>query len=508
MCGAALLGAAGDAVAVRAGRISAVGGRRDVLRSRGAATRVLDVAGGLVCPGFHDAHAHLVATGLARRELDLHGAAATEVVEAVRKRAEALAPGRWVVGSGFDPERFPGAGATARALLDAIPGHPVLLRSHDHHSVALNTRALERAGFLPRPPAIPGGRIEVDGAGAPTGIARETAAHAAEAEADDLSADERMRATEDVLPALFAAGITALHDMSGSRWLDDLRALDEGGRLPLRVFASVAPSDVESPVLRRPGARLRVGAMKAFLDGALGTRTALLLEPYEGDPAHRGIEVLAPVALRERVRAAAAQGLASWLHAIGDAAVRAALDAVEDVRGPGGALLRHRVEHAQMVHDDDLPRFASLGVVASVQPVHMAEDAPLVHRHWGARSREAFPLRRLRDGGAPLAFGSDTPIETFDVLEGVRCAVRRTGRDGTELHPEEALTVAEALDAYTAGAARAAGAERDLGRIAPGYAADLTVLNVDAAAHPEALDDAAVVATVLAGDVVFDGGRR
>ena len=502
--GARILGAAGEAVAVRGGRILAVGGASALLRERGPATRVVEVAGGLICAGFHDAHAHLVATGLARRELDLHGRSAPQIVDAVRERAGDKRAGRWIVGSGFDPTLFPGAGGSARERLDAVTTHPILLRSHDHHAVALNSAALARVGFLPTPPTIAGGVVETDGNGAPTGIAREASAHAAEAHADDLTEAERTTATEALLPELWAAGITAVHDMSGSRWLRDLRALDDARRLGVTVFASVAPGDVGDSDMRRPGRRLHVGAMKAFLDGALGTRTALLLEPYEGDPAHRGIEVVPATLLREYVQAAADAGLAAWLHAIGDAAVRTALDAIEASGGSRG-VLRHRVEHAQMVHDDDLPRFAALGVTASVQPVHMAEDAALVHRHWGPRAREAFPLRRLLDSGAPLAFGSDMPIETFDVLDGVRCAVGRTGRDGTPLHPEEALTTQEALLAYTQGAARAVGAEREIGVLAPGLRADITILSADVVSRPDALSEAVVAATVIDGNVVFEG---
>jgi len=424
----------------------------------------------------------------------------------VREAAEHRAPGRWIVGRGFDPQVFPPAGKTARDVLDeAAPGHPILLRSHDYHCAALNTPGLQRVGFLPDPPAIDGGVIEVGTDGTPTGLTRELAANRAGGVADDHTPEERAAAICAVIPDLFRAGLTALHDMSGSRWQDDLRALDDAGRLALPVFGTVSPEGVDDATLTAPGRNLRITGMKAFLDGALGTRTALLLEPYEGDPAHVGIEVVARELARRHVESAAQRGLASYLHAIGDGAVRTALDSVANVHAPDGAPLRHRVEHAQMVHDDDLPRFARLGVIASVQPIHMAEDAAIVHRHWGARSREAFPLRRLVDSGAALAFGSDMPIETFDVLEGVRSAVRRTGREGTMLHPEEALTVAETLRAYTSGAAFAVGAESALGALRRGMRASLTVLSRDIDLHPASLDDAAVALTVVDGHAVFGG---
>ena len=504
-----LFDAGGNAVAIQNGLISGVGEATSILRSRGPRTRVIEVPGGLVCAGFHDAHAHLAATGLARLEIDLHGLSAADIVAAVRAAAQAREPNRWIVGRGFDPALFPADGTTARvALDDAALVHPVLLRSHDYHCAALNSCGLVRAGFLPVPPTIAGGVIEVDGHGAPTGLTREMAANRASEAADDLTVDERADAIAAVIPDLFRSGLTAVHDMSGSRWQSDLRALDAAGRLGVAVYATVSPADVETEALTMPGERLTVTGMKVFLDGALGTRTALLLDAYEDDPTHVGIAVTSRASADECVERAARNGLASYLHAIGDGAVRTALDAVTGVRGPADAPLRHRVEHAQMVHDDDLPRFAEHGVIASVQPVHMAEDAAIVARHWGTRSREAFPLRRLADSGAALAFGSDMPIETFDVLAGVRCAVHRTGRDGTTLHADEALTVGESLRAYTAGAAFAVGAENTLGALRPGMRASLTVLSHDIDRHADALDDVGIALTVVDGEVVFGGDAQ
>jgi predicted amidohydrolase YtcJ len=508
VCGARTLGAAGaDSVVVRGGRIAAVTTRRLAMASRAAATRVIEAPGGLVCPGFHDAHAHLVTLGMARREVDLHGLTIDGIVAAVRGVAAQRAPNRWIIGRGFDPEVFRLGDATARAALDAIETAPVLLRSHDYHSAALNTLGLIRAGFLPRVPEIDGGSADRDESGAPTGILREMAAFVASSQAEDLTAPELAEAVAAALPEFHRAGVTAVHDMSGSRAHPALRALDAAGRLALDVYATVSPGEAAVPELRTPGRAIAVVGMKAFLDGALGSRTAHLLEPYEGDACHRGVAVLPPETVRDMVRATAAAGLPSFLHAIGDAAVRSALDALEGVRGPDGAALRHRVEHAQMVHDDDLPRFARAGIVASVQPVHMALDAPLVHRHWGARAREAFPLRRLLDSGAPLAFGSDAPIETCDVLDGIRCATERRGRDGTPLSPEESITPAEALAAYTSGAAWAVGRESSSGALRVGDAANVTLLTQDVAARPESLADAAVAATIVRGELVFDGGR-
>ena len=496
-----------DAVVIHQGRITAVTARRAAMAMRGAGTRVVDAPRGLVCAGFHDAHAHLVPFGMARREIDLHGMDLAGIAEAMRVAAAHRPAGRWLIGRGFDPEVFRLGDATARAALDAaVPGLPVLLRSHDYHSAALNTLGLLKAGFVPKVPEIEGGRVDRDESGAPNGILREMAAFAASSQAEDLNADELAETVAAILPELHRAGITAVHDMSGSRAHAPLRALDAAGRLSITVYATVSPGETGIATLRTPGRSIATVGMKTFLDGALGSRTAHLLEPYEDDACHCGIATLPPAAVRDLVRETAAAGLPSYLHAIGDAAVRTALDAVEGVRGPDGAALRHRVEHAQMIHDADLPRFARSGIVASMQPVHMALDAPLVHRHWGARAAEAFPVRRLLKSGAPVAFGSDAPIETCDVLAGIRCAVSRRGTDGTPISPEESISPAEALDAYTRGAAWAVSRERQSGALRVGDAANVTLLSRNIALSPESLADAAVAATIAAGEVVFDGG--
>ena len=495
-----------DAVVVRDGRIAAVTTRREALAARGPRTRVIDAPRGLLCSGFQDAHAHLVPLARARREIDLHGCGLATIRDAVRAAGARTPAGRWLVGRGFDPEAFRVAGIAPRALLDeAAPGVPVLLRSHDYHSAALNTLGLMRAGFAPSPPEVEGGRVDRDEHGLPNGMLREMAAILATSQTEDLGDDEVAEAVAETLPGLHRAGITCVHDMSGSRAHAPLRILDAGARLSIDVLATISPGDAARPALRARGSAFEVIGMKAFLDGALGSRTAHLLAPYEGEACHRGVEVLPLATARGFALEAAAAGLPSFLHAIGDAAVRAALDALQGVRGPGGGTLPHRVEHAQMIHDDDLPRFAALGIAASMQPVHLALDAPIAHRHWGGRTRECFPVRRLLDSGALVAFGSDAPIETFDVLEGIRCAVGRRGRDGTPLAPKEAVTAAEALTAYTTGAAASAGRTA---RLAAGAVANLTLLTHDVVSNPGSLADAAVAATVVRGEAVFEGAPK
>ena len=519
ICGARVFGVEGsDAVFLRGDRIEAVGSRKGMRALAGKSALVIDRPRALICPGLHDAHVHLGHLGAARMELDLHGMNPGQVRDAVAERVDqgSRELSRFVIGRGFDPEIFRGAGVSARALLDeASPARPVLLRSHDYHAVALNTVALQRTGFLPHTPQIDGGVVDRDGAGELTGILREMSAFHASVQSNDVTDAELAHGVLRSIVSLHKAGITAVHDMSGTRHLDILRSLDDANSLPIEVFATVSPGDVADQSLRRVGATLRIVGMKAFLDGALGSRTARLLEPYEGETCHCGVEVLPHEQAAAAVRAAADAGLPSYLHAIGDRAVRTALDVLQshghptpgdgEQRVAPSRRLRHRVEHAQMIHPLDLPRFADLGIAASMQPVHMALDAPLIGKHWGARASEAFPLRSLLQSGARLAFGSDAPIETFDVFEGIACATQRRGRDGTALAADEAISVADALTAYTSGAAWCVGAEHELGSIRRGGLANLTLISEDIAAPggEAALGSATIDATIVRGIFAF-----
>ena len=480
--GARLLGSDADAVAVRGRRIAATGAATAMLASCGPTTRVVRLPpGSLLCPGFHDAHLHLHAMAAARSEvsaagLDLEGLAAL-VERAVRGRDRAS----WLVVAEVADDLIVRPG-TRDALDRAAGPAPVLLRAHDHHTCMASAAGLAMLGEDT----------------APGGLLRETAAFRAMEASRAAAPAERLRDLERVLAGLARAGLTAVHEMSGSAEIGPLVELAAADRLPLDVFATLSPGASAPSV--PAGGRLHVAGVKAFLDGALGSRTAALLEPYE-DAAHAGMPLLTAAEARDVVRDAAARGLPSFLHAIGDRAVRTALDALEGVTGPDGRALRHRVEHAQTVHPEDVGRFAAAGVVASVQPSHIASDASGALQRLGARSGLAFPLRALADAGAVLAIGTDAPIEAPDPLPGLRCAVRRVGRDGAALHPEQALTAAEALAAVTHGAAYAVGRERDLGAIVPGARACLTALSCDVVRRPGALDDARIVLTVSDGAV-------
>ncbi|MEK7330929.1 MAG: amidohydrolase [Candidatus Eisenbacteria bacterium] len=506
-----------DAIAVADGRVLAVGRAADLSPLAGPQTRRLDAGGGTVTPALVDAHIHLVAWARSRGALELFDC---------RSRAEALArvagfladhpATATVVGRGWDANLW--SEVPDRAALDAVTGaRPVLLHSKDFHSLWVNSVALARAGVTRDTPDPPGGRLERDGAGEPNGVAREHAVRlfTALAPPEGLAAD--LARVRDAVRALHAEGITAVHDFEGADEHRVLRALTRGDGPCVRVLMHLAHAGLDHALALglasgTGGDRFRVGALKLFADGTLGSQTAALLEAYEGS-ADRGLELIPPAELTALVARATAGSLAVAIHAIGDRAVRSSLDAIA-AAGPAAraSALPPRIEHVQLLDPADLPRFAALGVVASMQPSHCTSDIDNAHRHWGRRVDRSYPWRSLLGSGARLAFGSDAPVEAPATAHGLHSAVTRQRTDGTPVAgfvPAERLDLDAALTAYTEGPARASGAWPRLGRIAPGAIADLALWSTDLhrAAPPE-LSGVQVTATVMEGEVVFERTGR
>ncbi|MEJ2290207.1 MAG: amidohydrolase [Deinococcales bacterium] len=498
------------ALAIRAGRVVALGDGAEALA--GARTRVVELGERALLPGFHDAHVHLAAHGLELAQLDLRAAASPEaLLTLVAERAATLEAGAWLLGSGFALERLGLArigAAEADALERAAAGHPVALRSQDHHSLWGNRTALRLAGVTRETTDPAEGVIERDADGEPTGLLLERAMellapHLPEPDADELAA-ALARGGAD----LAARGVTTVHSMAFEPAAFWRATADAASRedYPVRVWACVDQQDIEHAAelglaTGQGGAQFSVGGAKFFADGALGSLTAWMLEPYAGRAGDVGVAVDGPEVLAQRLPLAVRAGLTPVVHAIGDAANRAVLDALEATapqwRGVG---LRPRIEHAQHLHPDDVPRFGALGVVASAQPLHLTFDVPTVLRTLPDRRGRAYPFASLLTAGAVVAFGSDTPVAEPDVLAALRAAVRREGVDGTVLEPAERLTLEQALRATTVGAAYAIGREGRSGRLAPGFDADLVVLSHD---PDDGLDDLAVVATFKAGAPTF-----
>jgi predicted amidohydrolase YtcJ len=450
---------------------------------------VVDLGGRCVVPGFTDAHVHFPTWALARRELRLEGTQTLEeALDRVRLALAGVRPGGWLRGRGWRSGDWSPAVEPTRQALDPITGDvPTALSAHDSHSLWLNSAALARADGDLR---APGGVVEIDEAGEPTGVLREAAAWRFRDEVVDTTADEYVDAMREGLRVAASRGVAAIHDKDG--WVGSLsffQRLQRDGALTLRVWQSVPHDRLDE--LTRLGLSsglgddfLRLGYLKAFMDGTLGSQTARLLDGS-------GVQITSREELTEIVTRAARGGWPVAVHAIGDLANREALDAFEATRDewqPRG--LRPRIEHAQLLTDDDVPRFARLGVAASVQFSHAPSDRELADRFWAGMTHRAYAFRSLWDSGALVANGSDAPIEELDPLAGLRAGVLR------DWHPEQALTLEEALVATCVHPALLSGDGRRRGKLVPGYLADLVVLDSDPF---DDLAGAEVVATMVGG---------
>lgn len=505
-----------SALAVCGGRIRAVGG--DDLRTlAGPGTEVVDLEGRALLPGLTDSHLHLTWFALGLQQVDLTGTASLADVQArLAERVTATPAGEWILGRGWHQEEWPDRWFPTAAALDAVaPDHPVLLIARSGHALVANSTAMERAGVTAETPDPPGGRIVRDEAGRPTGLFLEEAMRLVQQVVPDPDAAALAQILPLALEHLARLGLTAVHDMSGLTALEAYQRLREDGvPLPLRAvfYLPLEGLDHARALRLRFGLGddfLRIGGVKVFADGALGPRTAAMLEPYIGEPENRGILTLEPEELREVVRQAAEGGLALAVHAIGDRANRLVLDALEVLPLENRARLRHRIEHVQLIHPDDIGRLAALGVVASMQPIHAVQDAPMADRYWGpARCATAYAWRSLLDAGTVLAFGSDCPVESPNPFLGIHAAVTRSRPDeygGPEgWVPAQRITVEEAIRAYTWGAAWAAGLEDRLGTLTPGKWADLVVLDRDIfAADPSLIPQTRVLGTMVGGRWVY-----
>jgi predicted amidohydrolase YtcJ len=454
----------------------------------------VDLQGLCVLPAFNDSHVHFPSWALAQRQVKLEGTVSVDdALERVRSYTSA---GDWIRGTGWRDADWP-TPPTAAALDTVTGSTPTALWAKDYHSLWLNTAALANArGDL----EVAGGLVERDAHGEATGVLREEAAWTFRERHATASQDEYVDATRAGIRLAHSRGVAAIHDKDG--WLGApaiFGRIHEREGLTLRVWQSLPHEHVSNLADLRLRSRigddfLRIGYLKAFMDGTLGSRTAWMLDGS-------GVVITSGEELRAIIRAGAAVGWPVAVHAIGDRANREALDAFEATREAWQPLgLRHRIEHAQCVAPDDLGRFAALGVACSVQFVHAPSDRDLAERFWGDRIDGAYAFRSLWDSGAVVANGSDAPVEELDPLAGIRAAVRRTIDDRSAWRAQEALTVEQALLATTVTPAWLAGDERRRGKLLPGYLADLVVLSRDPLdCPPGELDSVQVVATMVGG---------
>lgn len=504
-----------SAVALAGNRIVATGNDDAMRALLDPGGQAVDLHGRTVVPGFTDAHLHFLSYGLSLREIDLAEVPTlAEAQQRVAARAASTAPNHWLTGRGWDQSLWTGGNFPSRRDLDAVaPDHPVLLRRKCGHAAWANSQALALAGITAATPDPFGGEIERDPTDdEPTGILKELAIDLVGRLLAQPSDAEAVAAVRAAMAQAHKHGIVGVHNMEGAAALRAFQTLRDAGELQLRVVQQIPEADLDAAIQMgiRSGwgdDRLRVGAVKIFADGALGARTALMVEPYEGEPANYGIAVATAEHLAAQVEKAARAGLAVHIHAIGDQANRNVLDAIEATRRAGiGLHLRHRIEHAQVLHPDDLLRFAELGVIPSMQPIHCTQDMRMADAHWGQRSRLAYAWRSLTETGAVLAFGSDAPVESLNVLAGIHATVTRRRADGTPAggwNLEQTLTVEEAVAGYTTGAAYSVNQEHAQGKIAAGMLADLVVLSEDIfSINAMSILETDVVATIVDGEIV------
>ncbi len=509
-----------EAVACANGRIVAIGRNEDILPLAGPHTERLDAAGRLVLPGLIDAHIHTLAYAVRQQQINLFG---VRTLETVRQRvAEAVAkakPGQWIQGWGWDETTWDEQPA-ATWLDELAPNNPVVLARLDMHTWWVNQAALRQAGLTRETPDPPDSRLERDESGRPTGLLREWNAIRL-VEPHIPEPDEQMLQLwlREAIEAAHRLGLTGLHDQrverEGRQSLRLFQSLDRQGALKLRIQANIAADYLTEAARLGLQAgfgndRLWLGHVKLFADGTLGSRTAHMLAPFEGEPDNTGLVITSTETLSELAAQAQQVGFPLSVHAIGDRAVREVIDVLSEfpVRtGTGGEQRPHRIEHVQVIHPDDVGRLATHHLVASVQPVHLMFDWPAANRLWGARARYTYAFRSLLDHGARLALGSDAPVAPLNPLLGIQAALTRQDEQQQPAggwYPEERLTLAEAIAGYTLGPAYVSGQVARQGSITPGKWADMIVLARNLFEIPPAeISQTKIAATIFAGEIVY-----
>ena len=519
---AAALRPGASAMAVAGARIVAVGDEASVRPFIGPATRVVDLGGKTVLPGLIDSHGHMLNLGNRLSDVDVVGTPTYQaVIDRVVARARATRKGEWILGRGWDQNDWPETSMPEHAALSrAVPDHPVRLTRIDGHASLVNAKAMALAGITRETGDPPGGAILHDRAGEPTGVLVDAAAGLVNAILPAISQAERERRLLDAMRECARLGLTMVHDagIGEAEWAA-YKALLGRGTFPIRIDAMARATDPlpESLLVWGPqqGARLGMRAIKVVADGALGSRGALLGAPYTDDPRNLGLATFPLERMRALGERAFERGLQVRVHAIGDSANHGTLDVFERVFG-GRAQpeARWAIEHAQIVRPDDIPRFARLGVVASMQPTHATSDGPWAETRLGPeRVTWGYAWRDFMKAGVRMVSGSDFPVESANPMLGLYAAITRRDLDGKlpagGWFPAQRMTPAEALESFTAAGAWLAFREKDLGTLEVGKQADFVVLDRDViGGSPEEIPRAKVLWTVVGGRTAFELKER
>ena len=506
-----------QAIAVRKGRVVAVGSNDEIRRLKGPNTQSVDLGGHFVMPGFNDAHVHLEHAGLEALSVDLRGVRSLqEMQQRIAASAKTAEPGEWLVGGGWDETLWTEQKLPSRQDVDSVSGdHPAVFSRVDGHIAVANTAALKIGGITPQTKAPEGGSIDHDAAGKPTGILRETARGLVEKKIPPPSPARLRRAAEFALADAARWGITSAQDNSSWDAFLVYEELEREGELTLRISEWLAFNDPVSVVQAHRAHHpaddpmLHTAMLKGFMDGSLGSHTAALLAPYADDPGNSGLARYEQAKLNSMAIERAVAGFQIGFHAIGDRAVQMALEAFAAAEGANKQArdLRFRIEHDQVVTPAQFAQYRKLCVIASMQPNHLLTDLNWALVRIGPeRARTSYAWKDFLDNGVPLAFGTDYPVEPITPFRGIYAAVTRQNEAGTKSYfAEQKLTIEQALAAYTTGSAYAQFAEKEKGKLAPGMLADFVVLDRDLTkvAPPEILKTR-VLRTVVGGKTVYE----
>ncbi len=515
-----------EGMAVRDGRIVAIGSNDDMRKLKGSHTQVVDLGGHWVMPGFNDAHCHLEEGGFSQMSVDLRGTKSlAEMQERIAAKTKTAAPGEWIQGSGWDHTVWPGQKLPTAQDLDAVTGgHPAVFSRVDGHIDVVNTAALRQAGITGQTKAPEGGKIDLDANGQPTGIIRETAKGLVLAKVPPPTPAQRRKAAELALSNAAQWGVTSAQDNSSWEAFLVYGEMEREGKLAVRI-SEWLPFDAPVDLLEKHRAAhpagdtmLHTAMLKGYMDGSLGSRTAAMLAPYSDDPGNSGLPRYEQARLNRMAIDRAAAGFQLGFHAIGDRASQMALDAFSEAERycrenklRNGATkpddFRFRIEHDQVNTPEQFKQYRELGVVASMQPNHLLTDMNWAMERIGPeRAKTSYAWKEFLDAGVPLAFGTDYPVEPITPFRGVYAAVTRMNESGTKSYfPEQKLTIVQALAAYTKGSAYAQFAEKEKGTLAPGMLADFVVLDRDLTkVSPPEILKTQVLRTVVGGKTVYE----